>query len=78
VVAVKATAAAAPLVRAELDAALDPLLQLLQLEPADVLTIHVGVKSVSARVVARTPRGRRLHGVTVRRSHSVIAEPEDD
>ena len=63
--------------RPELLEALAPLLELLELELRDVVTLHLGPRTVSARVVGRGPRGKRLHGVTVRRSHRIVDELED-
>lgn len=55
--------------------AVAPLLDLMGLEAGDVLSLHVGTATVSARVKARGRRGHVVPGVTVRRSHRVVAEP---
>lgn len=47
-----------------LDEALAPLLDRLDLEPDDVLTVHVGVRHVSVKVVARNGLGNVVPGAT--------------
>ena len=63
--------------RSELLEAVAPLLQLLDVDQADVVSLNVAPKSVSVRVRGRGPRGRLLHGVVIRRTHRIVAELED-
>lgn len=65
----------ADLPRDEVLEAVAPLLDLMGLDSADVLSVHVGPTTVSARVKARGRRGHVVPGVIVRRSHRVVAEP---
>lgn len=64
--------------RPEVLDAVAPLLDLLGLEQADVMTLHVGHTTVSARLVSRGRRGHVIPGVVVRRSHRVLPEPVED
>lgn len=55
-----------------LTSALGPLVEALDVDEQDVLTIHVGTRYVSVQLVARDPRGKVVPGVTTRLRFPVV------
>jgi hypothetical protein len=46
--------------------------------PEDVLSVHLGVRSIGIRRRVRGRTGRIVHGHTLTTSHDVIPEPLED
>lgn len=61
-----------PLERAEVLEAMAPVLELLELEAADVAELHLTGSTVRARVVPRTRRGKRVPGALVTVSRKLV------
>jgi hypothetical protein len=80
VVQVSATTAKRPasVSRSELLAAVAPLLELLEHDPADVLSVRVGSRQVTVRTVQRGRTRKVLPGVVLTSVHDVVREPVED
>lgn len=64
--------------RAELVAAVLAAVGLGDVEASDVLSVHVGVRTIGVRRKVRGRRGKVVAGHVLRTSHDVLPEPLED
>lgn len=64
--------------RDELRAAAAPLFELLgDVNPDDVLALHIGASKATVKTVRRSSRGSRIQGVTTTTEHRITTEAEE-
>lgn len=49
-----------------------------EVDPRDVLTVHIGTRAVGIRRKVRGRRGRVVPGMTTTTTHRIIPEPYED
>jgi hypothetical protein len=64
--------------RHELTAAVLLAVGLEDTDPTDVLSVHLGTRSVGIRAKVRGPRGKLIQGRTTTTAHPILPEPLED
>lgn len=64
--------------RHELTAAVLAAVGLEDTAPTDVLSIHLGTRSIGIRAKVRGPRGKLVMGRTTTTTHPILPEPLED